>query len=90
MVSSNSEPYPTPRKLQILEAETEKAQITKKLKSVFKWLAWQHHKQTINEADFNLAWQKHKIHSMDYYETVWYLMEKGFCIQKLLTMECET
>jgi len=87
---SNLEPSPTDRELRVEEAEREKAQITQKLKSVFKSLAWQHHKQTMNEADFNRAWQKHKIHSMDYYETVWYLMEKGFRIQELLTMECET
>ena len=87
---ANSEPYPNERERQVDEAEREKAQITKKLKSALKSLAWQHYQQQMSEAEFNNRWQIHQIHSMDYYRTVWYLMEKGFSIQALLNSKSET
>ncbi|MEG4533034.1 hypothetical protein [Microcoleus sp. D2_18a_D3] len=86
----NSQPYPNERERQVFEAEREKDQITKRLKSAFKSLAWQYHQQQIDEGEFNIRWQNHPIHSMDYYETVWYLMQKGFCIQELLNTETQT
>ena len=78
------------RERQVFESEREKSEITKKLKLAFKSLAWQHYHEQMSEAEFNKRWQIHQIHSMDYYRTVWYLMEKGFSIQALLNSKSET
>ena len=86
----NSEPYPNERERQVFEGEREKDQITQRLKSAFKSLAWQYHQQQMDEAEFNNRWQTHIIHSMDYFQTVWYLIEKGFSIQELLNTQSET
>ncbi|MEG4518870.1 hypothetical protein QUB10_08150 [Microcoleus sp. B5-D4] len=72
------------RERQVFESEREKSEITKKLKLAFKSLAWQHYEGKMSEAEFNQRWPIHQIHSMDYYQTVWYLMEKGFNIQALV------
>lgn len=82
--------YPNERERQVFESEREKSEITKKLKLAFKSLAWQHYHEQMSEAEFNKRWQIHQNHSMDYYRTVWYLMEKGFNIQELLNTKSET
>ena len=78
------------RERQVFESEREKSEITEKLKLAFKSLAWQHYQEQMTEAEFNKGWQIHQIHSMDYYQTIWYLMEKGFNIQALVHSQSVT